>query len=125
MLVGHSSINHLIERNCLIQLIFKVDTKWYGILQDSMFLMEITDDKMVDNRPNPTDNCWEDAIADFFIDEDHTSEVHECSVEAFNVFAYHISAVPRYKNNYLNGSIVPFESENAFHHVIDLGNDFQ
>ena len=86
-------------------------------------LMEITDDKLVDNRVNPKDNYWNDDCAEFFIDEDHTTEGHECGVEAFNAFAYHIAAVARDKNNYLNGNILPFDDPNAINHVVDEGYD--
>ncbi|OIP84845.1 MAG: hypothetical protein AUK44_01200 [Porphyromonadaceae bacterium CG2_30_38_12] len=86
-------------------------------------LMEITDDKLVDNRIHPKDNYWEDDIAEIFIDEDRVLEGHACGKEAFNAFAYHISAVPRDKNNYAHGSFVPFDAINAEHHVIDLGED--
>lgn len=86
-------------------------------------LMEITDDKLVDNRVNPSDNYWEDDLTEFFIDEDHTTQGHECGADAFNAFAYHIAAIARDKNNYTNGSIVSFDSPDAIHHVIDLGSD--
>ena len=86
-------------------------------------LMEITDDKLVDNRVNPSDNYWEDDCAEFFIDEDYTPQGHECGADAFKAFAYHIASVARDKNNYTNGSIVSFDSPNAIHHVIDLGTD--
>ena len=86
-------------------------------------LMEITDDKLVDNRINPKDNYWEDDCTEFFIDEDHTNEGHECGVDAFNAFAYHIAAVTRDKNNYTNGNILPFDDPNAINHVVDLGFD--
>jgi len=86
-------------------------------------LMEITDDKLVDNRVNPKDNYWQDDIAEFFFDEDYIKQGHECGTEAFNAFAYHIAGVPCDKNNYTNGSIVPFDAANAVHHVIDLGAD--
>jgi hypothetical protein len=86
-------------------------------------LMEITDDKLVDNRVNPSDNYWEDDCAEFFIDEDNTPQGHECGADAFNAFAYHIAAVARDKNNYTNGSIVSFDSPDAINHVIDLGAD--
>ena len=86
-------------------------------------LMEITDDKLVDNRANPSDNYWEDDCTEFFIDEDHTAQGHECGVDAFKAFAYHIAAVPRDKNNYANGSILSFDSPDGINHVIDLGSD--
>jgi len=86
-------------------------------------LMEITDDKLVDNRIHPSDNYWEDDCAEFFIDENYTLQGHECGADAFNAFAYHIAAVSRDKNNYTNGSIVSFDSPDAIHHVIDLGTD--
>lgn len=86
-------------------------------------LMEITDDKLVDNRVNPSDNYWEDDVTEFFIDEDHTPQGHECGADAFNAFAYHIAAVARDKNNYANGSIVSFDSPDAINHVVDLGSD--
>lgn len=86
-------------------------------------LMEITDDKLVDNRVNPKNTYWDDDCAEFFIDEDNTPEGHECGANAFNALAYHIAAVARDKNNYTNGSIVPFDSPNAVNHVIDLGSD--
>jgi hypothetical protein len=86
-------------------------------------LMEITDDKLVDNRVHPSDNYWQDDCAEFFIDEDHAAQGHECGADAFNAFAYHIAAVARDKNNYTNGSIVSFDSPDAIHHVIDLGTD--
>lgn len=86
-------------------------------------LMEITDDKLVDNRANPSDNYWNDDLTEFFIDEDHIPEGHECGVDAFKAFAYHIAAVPRDQNNYTNGIILPFDHPNGINHVIDLGND--
>lgn len=86
-------------------------------------LMEITDDKLVDNRANPSDNYWEDDLTEFFIDEDHLSQGHECGSDAFKAFAYHIASVARDKNNYPNGSIVSLDSPDAIHHVIDLGSD--
>ena len=86
-------------------------------------LMEITDDKLVDTHVNPKDNYWNDDVTEFFIDEDHTPEAHECGVDAYNAFAYHIAAVARDKNNYLNGGILPFDDPNAINHVVDLGTD--
>jgi len=86
-------------------------------------LMEITDDKLVDNRVNPSDNYWDDDCAEFFIDEDHTPQGHECGADAFNAFAYHVAAVTRDKNNYTNGSILPFDDPNGINHVVDLGSD--
>ncbi len=86
-------------------------------------LMEITDDKLVDNRANPTDNYWEDDCTEFFIDEDHLPQGHECGADAFNAFAYHIAAVARDKNNYTSGSILSYDSPDAINHVIDLGSD--
>lgn len=86
-------------------------------------LMEVTDDKLVDNRVNPRNTYWDDDCAEFFIDEDRIPEGHECGTEAFNAFAYHIAAVARDKNNYLNGSVLAFDSPNAVNHVIDLGSD--
>lgn len=86
-------------------------------------LMEITDDKLIDNRVNPTNTYWDDDCAEFFIDEDHTAEGHECGANAFNAFAYHIASVPRDKNNYTEGSILPFDDPNAINHVVDLGTD--
>ncbi|OIP84513.1 MAG: hypothetical protein AUK44_02305 [Porphyromonadaceae bacterium CG2_30_38_12] len=85
--------------------------------------MEITDDKLVDNRVNPKTNYWEDDCTEFFIDEDHTPEGHECGVNAFKAFAYHIASVARDKNNYTNGIILPFDDPNAINHVVDLGSD--
>lgn len=86
-------------------------------------LMEITDNMLVDNRKNPSDSYWQDDCTEFFIDEDHTPEGHECGTAAFNAFAYHIAAVARDKNNYTNGSILAFNDPNAINHVIDLGSD--
>jgi len=86
-------------------------------------LMEITDDKLVDNRANPSDNYWEDDLTEFFIDEDHLPQGHECGTDAFKAFAYHIAAVARDKNNYINGSILSYDSPDAINHVIDLGTD--
>lgn len=86
-------------------------------------LMEITDDKLVDNSANPRDTYWADDCAQFFIDEDHTPEQHECGNSAFNAVAYHIAAVPRNKKYYDFGSIVSFDSPDAINHVIDLGVD--
>jgi hypothetical protein len=86
-------------------------------------LMEITDDKLVDNRANPTDNYWEDDCTEFFIDEDHLPQGHECGTDAFKAFAYHIAAVSRDKNNYSNGSILSNELPDAINHVVDLGAD--
>jgi len=86
-------------------------------------LMEITDDKLIDNHVNPKDNYWNDDVTEFFIDEDHTPEAHECGVDAFNAFAYHIAAVARDKNNYTNGNILPFDDPDAINHVVDEGFD--
>jgi len=86
-------------------------------------LMEITDDVLRDDRANPTSNYWDDDCAEFFIDEDHKTEGHECGTTAYNAFAYHIAAVARDKNNYSNGSILPYSSPDAINHVIDLGTD--
>jgi hypothetical protein len=86
-------------------------------------LMEITDDKLIDNRTNPSDNYWEDDCTEFFIDEDHVQQGHECGADAFKAFAYHIAAVARDKNNYSNGSILSYDSPDAINHVIDLGSD--
>lgn len=98
----------------------------YKIVWDASrvyILMEITDDKLVDNRVNPKNTYWDDDCTEFFFDEDNTPEGHECGASAFNAFAYHIAAVARDKNNYTNGSVVPFDSPNAVNHVIDLGAD--
>jgi len=86
-------------------------------------LMEITDDVLRDDRANPTANYWDDDCTEFFIDEDHKSEGHECGATAYNAFAYHIAAVARDKNNYDDGNILPFDSPDAINHVIDLGTD--
>ena len=98
----------------------------YKIVWDASriyILMEITDDKLIDNRIKPSDTYWDDDCTEFFIDEDHTPQGHECGVDAFNAFAYHIASVARDKNNYTNGSVVPFDDPNAINHVIDLGSD--
>ena len=86
-------------------------------------LMEITDDVLRDDRVNPTNNYWDDDCTEFFIDEDHKAEGHECGATAYNAFAYHIAAVARDKNNYTNGAILPYDSPDAINHVIDLGTD--
>jgi hypothetical protein len=86
-------------------------------------LMEITDDVLRDDRANPKSNYWDDDCTEFFIDEDHKSEGHECGATAYNAFAYHIAAVARDKNNYTNGAILPYDSPDAINHVIDLGTD--
>lgn len=86
-------------------------------------LMEITDEKLVDDRVNPTTSYWDDDCTEFFIDEDYTSEGHECGATAYNAFAYHIAAVPRDINNYKNGSKMSFDSPDGINHVIDLGSD--
>lgn len=86
-------------------------------------LMEITDDKLVDNRANPTSNYWEDDCTEFFIDEDNIHEGHECGNSAYNAFAYHIAAVSRDSYDYENGSIVGFDAPEGINHVIDLGKD--
>lgn len=86
-------------------------------------LMEITDDKLMDNRVNPKDNYWEDDCTEFFIDEDHLPQGHECGADAYKAFAYHIAAVPREKNNYSAGNIVDFSSADGINHVIDLGKE--
>lgn len=98
----------------------------YKIVWDASrlyILMEITDDKLVDNRTNPTNTYWDDDCTEFFIDEDHTPEGHECGANAFNAFAYHIASVARNKNNYTNGAVLPFDDPNAINHVVDLGTD--
>lgn len=86
-------------------------------------LMEITDDKLVDDRTNPTSSYWDDDCTEFFIDEDYSSQAHECGATAYNAFAYHIAAVPRDINNYKNGSKMSFDSPDGINHVIDLGSD--
>lgn len=86
-------------------------------------LMEVTDNRLMDYRVNPSDNYWQDDCAEFFIDEDHTPEGHECGADAFNAFAYHIAAVARDKANYMNGNVVAPDAPNAINHVVDLGND--
>jgi len=86
-------------------------------------LMEITDDKLVDKRVNPSNTYWDDDCTEFFIDEDHIAQGHECGADAFNAFSYHIASVARDKNNYANGSILSFDDPNAINHVVDLGAD--
>ncbi|MBK6284657.1 MAG: T9SS type A sorting domain-containing protein [Draconibacterium sp.] len=86
-------------------------------------LMEITDDKLVDDRVNPTTNYWDDDCTEFFIDEDNIAEGHECGDNSYNAFAYHIAAVPRDKNNYENGDVMGFDSPDGINHIIDLGTD--
>lgn len=86
-------------------------------------LMEVTDDKLMDDRANPTSNYWDDDCTEFFIDEDNTPEGHECREQAYNAFAYHIAAVPRDAYNYKNGAKMSFDSPDGINHVIDLGTD--
>lgn len=86
-------------------------------------LMEVTDDKLVDERVNPRSNYWEDDCTEFFIDEDNVPEGHECGNIAYNAFAYHIAAVPRDIYDYDNGDIMSFDSPDGINHVIDLGRD--
>lgn len=86
-------------------------------------LMEVTDDKLMDNRVNPTANYWDDDCTEFFIDEDNTPEGHECQQQAYNAFAYHIAAVPRDVYNYKNGAKMSFDSPDGINHVIDLGTN--
>lgn len=52
------------------------------------FLVEITDDSLSDQRPDPFDNWWEDDCLEIFIDEDRSGGNHQFS---HNAFAYHIT----------------------------------
>ncbi len=52
-------------------------------------LLEIQDDKLVDDIADPLVDYWEDDLLEVFIDEDHSGGDHKTN---YNAFAYHISA---------------------------------
>ncbi len=51
-------------------------------------LAEITDDVLIDARPDPRESYWEDDTLEIFIDEDASGGDHQHN---FNAFAYHIA----------------------------------
>ena len=51
------------------------------------YLIEITDDKLVDTHANPLENYWDDDCVELFLDEDHSGGNHQSN---YNAFAYHI-----------------------------------
>ncbi len=52
------------------------------------FLVEIVDDSLSDQEPDPFVNWWEDDCLELFIDEDRSKGNHQFS---HNAFAYHIT----------------------------------
>jgi len=63
----------------------------YKMLWDSnqlYFLVEIYDDSLSDQQPDPFINWWEDDCLELFIDEDHSKGNHQYN---YNAFAYHIT----------------------------------
>jgi hypothetical protein len=52
------------------------------------FLVEIQDDSLSDQRPDPFDLWWEDDCLELFIDEDNSDGEHQFN---HNAFAYHIT----------------------------------
>lgn len=51
-------------------------------------LVEVVDDSLSDNYPNPLDRFWEDDCVEVFIDENRSGGEHE---KNYNAFAYHVS----------------------------------
>jgi len=51
-------------------------------------LAEITDDVLIDARPDPRENYWEDDTLEIFLDEDASGGNHQHN---HNAFAYHIA----------------------------------
>lgn len=51
-------------------------------------LVEITDDKLVDQHANPLFNYWDDDCLEIFIDEDASGGLHQFD---YNAFAYHVA----------------------------------
>lgn len=67
---------------------------------DALYLLaEITDDKLVDNNPNPLVAWWDDDCLEIFIDEDNSGGDHQYN---HNAFAYHIA---------LDGNVVDMSTE--------------
>ncbi|TLU66369.1 sugar-binding protein [Thalassotalea litorea] len=56
---------------------------------DGLYLLvEIVDDILFDQHPNPLDRYWDDDALEIFIDEDSSGGDH---THNFNAFAYHVS----------------------------------
>ncbi len=51
-------------------------------------LADITDDILIDSRPDPLDHYWDDDALEIFIDEDNSGGDH---LFTYNAFAYHVS----------------------------------
>ncbi|HNU77903.1 MAG: sugar-binding protein [Prolixibacteraceae bacterium] len=63
----------------------------YKVAWDSLYLyllVEIIDDMLSDDHPDPLNNYWEDDCLEVFIDEDRSMGYH---LNNNNAFAYHIS----------------------------------
>lgn len=50
-------------------------------------LVEVTDDILFDQHPNPLESYWDDDCLEIFIDEDASGGEHQFN---FNAFAYHV-----------------------------------
>jgi len=64
-------------------------------------LVEVIDDKLSDDHPNPLQNWWDDDCVEIFFDEDRSKGDHKSN---YNAFAYHVS---------------------VFYDVVDMGIDSQ
>lgn len=63
----------------------------FKVAWDNLYLyllVEVVDDKLFDNYPNPTDNYWNDDCVEVFVDENRSMGGHERNN---NAFSYHIS----------------------------------
>jgi hypothetical protein len=63
----------------------------YKILWDSnriYLLIEVTDDSLSDDHPDPLDNYWNDDCIEIFVDENHNGGDHQAN---YSAFAYHVS----------------------------------
>jgi len=70
---------------------------------DYLYLLaEITDDVLIDARPDPLESYWEDDTLEIFVDEDASGGDHQHN---YNAFAYHIAL----DNQVVD--IAPFEND--------------
>lgn len=77
---------------------------------DSLYLyvfVEIVDDSLSDDHPNPADMYWEDDCLEIFIDEDYSKGNHERNN---NAFAYHMSIFYDAVDIGANGEIVNYKN---------------
>lgn len=67
---------------------------------DALYLLvEVEDDVLIDNNPDPLVSWWDDDCLEIFIDEDNSGGEHQYN---HNAFAYHIA---------LDGNVVDMSSE--------------